>query len=132
MKSLFLIIAVAFSSYVNAQKVKDLSVNEVESMIKSNKSLVVVDLRTTDELKEYGTIENSVQIDYFAKDFEKQLLSLDKKKTYLLYCASGARSSEAVSLLQKNGFENIFHFPGGFNAWRKAKKPITLIIVENI
>lgn len=47
-------------------------------------------------------------------EFEEKLDSLDKSKTYYLYCASGNRSGKAAEIMKENGFENV-HNLGGYN-----------------
>lgn len=44
----------------------------------------------------------------------------DRSATYVIYCASGARSAEAVKILSGLGFKNIDHFSTGFNSWSGA------------
>ena len=84
---------------------------------------VVIDLRTPDEVKT-GIIPGAIIIDYFGKSFEKQIASLDKSKTYLLYCASGARSEDTLKLMRKKGLVNIYHLSGGFAQWKKEGLPV--------
>jgi rhodanese-related sulfurtransferase len=127
MKLILIFIVLIASVPGMAQKSRNLSVNEAETMLGSNKEIVIIDVRTNDEVKEYGMIAGARQIDYFAKDFEKQLLTLDKNQTYIVYCASGARSGEAAEILNKNGFKKIYNLPAGFNGWKKAKKPIARV-----
>jgi phage shock protein E len=80
---------------------------------------VVLDLRTTDEINK-GFIKGSVQLDFLAKDAEKQIDKLDKNKTYYLYCASGGRSSDAAQYMADHGFKHIYNLEKGFSDW-KAK-----------
>jgi rhodanese-related sulfurtransferase len=42
----------------------------------------------------------------------------------VLVCASGARSSRAVGLLRKAGYENVRSLAGGLAAWREANLPV--------
>jgi phage shock protein E len=85
---------------------------------------VLVDLRTPDEVKK-GIIPNSVNIDYFRKDFEKQIAALDKSKTYFLYCAVGGRSTETAELMVKLGFQKVYNLKEGFSGWQKKKFPVS-------
>ena len=50
---------------------------------------------------------------YSSGEFEEKLDSLDKTKTYYLYCASGNRSGKAAVLMKEKGFENV-HNLGGY------------------
>jgi hydroxyacylglutathione hydrolase len=45
---------------------------------------------------------------------------LDPKRPIAVHCKSGYRSSIAVSLLQREGFENVVHMRGGWDAWQET------------
>jgi rhodanese-related sulfurtransferase len=50
------------------------------------------------------------------------VLEANKDKELILYCASGARSGVAASMLRKEGF-NVVN-AGGYSAWRSAGLPV--------
>lgn len=87
-------------------------------------SVVILDVRTSEEVQG-GVIGKPVIIDYFSKGFEKQIGELDKSKTYLIYCASGYRSGEAVNLMKARGFAGAFSLKGGIQSWKRARKPLS-------
>jgi rhodanese-related sulfurtransferase len=72
-----------------------------------------------------GIIPGATNIDYFSKDFEDRIAKLDPSKTYLLYCASGGRSTETMDLMKANGFKCVYNLDGGFTQWKKQKMPVT-------
>jgi phage shock protein E len=90
----------------------DITPAKFGEMIKSN-SGVVIDVRTEDEYQNGHLSLASHQYDLLNGEFEAQLDSLDKDKTYYLYCRSGNRSGQAARLMKKNGFENVYNV-GGF------------------
>lgn len=104
----------ADNSYVNidnkafAEKMKD-------------EQVIVLDVRTPDEFRQ-GHIPGAELIDYLAPDFSTRIASLDKNKTYLVYCAAGSRSAKASDIMTKNGFKNIYNLQGGYNAWNGEKE----------
>jgi rhodanese-related sulfurtransferase len=51
-------------------------------------------------------------------------LPTNKSLPVLVLCATGARSSRAVGLLRKAGFEKALAVAGGTAAWREAQLPI--------
>jgi rhodanese-related sulfurtransferase len=51
-------------------------------------------------------------------------LPTNKSLPVVLVCASGARSSRAVGLLRKAGYENVRSLAGGLAAWREANLPV--------
>lgn len=99
-------------------KVENVDAATFKKMIDEKKS-VLLDLRTNDEIKNKGFIKGSTQIDYFAKDAETVIAKLDKKKTYLVYCAAGGRSEECVMLMKKEGFKHVVNLEKGFDDWKK-------------
>lgn len=103
--------------------IKNVDVNEAEQLLKQNKTVVVLDVRTP---KEHGEarIKGAKNIDFYESDFAKKVEKLDRKQTYLVHCASGGRSSKTRELMKSLGFESIYHLEGGFKAWEKAGKPV--------
>lgn len=74
----------------------------------------VVDVRTAGEF-EMGHIPGAVNVP--VDQVATELASWDKNATYVVYCATGARSASAVSTMQSMGFKNIAHFSAGIQAW---------------
>ncbi|HPE67767.1 MAG TPA: rhodanese-like domain-containing protein [Thermotogota bacterium] len=83
---------------------------------KNDANFVVLDVRTASEFAG-GHIPGAVNIDFYSTDFEQQLAQLDPRKSYLLYCRSGGRSSYALPKMVALGFQNVFHFVSGFASW---------------
>lgn len=48
----------------------------------------------------------------------------NKALPVILVCQSGARSSRALGIAKKLGFENVRSLSGGLGAWRSANLPI--------
>lgn len=99
-------------------KIENVDAVSFKKLIDENKS-VLIDLRTNDELKNKGFIKGAKQIDYFGKDAEAIIKKLDKKKTYLVYCAGGGRSGECADLMKANGFSHVVNLEKGFDDWKK-------------
>jgi phage shock protein E len=125
MKRPLCILLISAYQTLSAQSQSDhnLNVHEFKQMIDSLQSEIILDLRTPGELKK-GVIENATNIDYFAKDFEKQISSLDRTTTYFLYCASGVRSGETKEFMEAKGFKQVYHLTAGFEQWRKEKMTV--------
>jgi phage shock protein E len=119
MKKIITILAL-FSSMISFSqtKIENVDAATFKKLIDEKKS-VLIDLRTDDELKNKGYIKNATQIDYFKKDAEAIISKLDKKKTYLIYCAGGGRSGECAELMQKQGFSHVVNLEKGFDDWKK-------------
>jgi phage shock protein E len=84
---------------------------------------VVLDVRTPEEFST-GFIAGAVNLDYKADAFEQNLDSLDKSKTYFVYCAAGGRSDKAAELMKAKGFSSIVTLDGGINAWTAEGRPV--------
>lgn len=117
MKKILLAFALFIGLAVNAQTVvKNVDAVTFKKMIAEKKG-VLIDLRTTEEIERKGMIKGAVQIDYLAKDSEKEIAKLDKKKTYLIYCAGGGRSGECAELMTKLGFKDVVNLEKGYGEW---------------
>ena len=82
------------------------------SEIIENESTLVVDVRTADEFNSFR-IKNSINIDYYSKNFLDSISSYKEKKNIILYCRSGRRSYYAAKLMQEKGFNKIYNLKGG-------------------
>ncbi len=73
----------------------------------------LVDVRTPQEHSR-GTLPGSVNVPLqFINQAHDQL---DKSKPVIVYCISGARSAQALSVLQSMGFDNV-HNLGSINKY---------------
>ncbi|MDR9400156.1 MAG: rhodanese-like domain-containing protein [Psychroflexus sp.] len=94
-----------------------LDVDTFKEKMNSEKSKVILDVRTPQEFKK-GHLKNAKLINFYDQAFNSCLRKLDKKKTYFVYCASGIRSKKAANKLAELGVEKIFELKGGYNAWQ--------------
>ena len=118
------ILTVMACSTSNSQNIsKVIDAGAFEKQMKSNKKVILVDLRTDQEVAQ-GVIEGAIQIDYRSQDFKKKLEQLDKSKTYMVYCAVGGRSGRAASLMNEIGFKEVYDLKGGMTAWKAEGKKV--------
>jgi len=104
------------------KKVTNISSDEVIELIKQNKNLIILDVRSVLEFKN-GHIEGSRSIP--VNDLSSRLNTLEKFKNIpiLVYCKSGGRSPSAVRILSKNNFAQIYQLKHGLATWKgKLKK----------
>jgi rhodanese-related sulfurtransferase len=90
---------------------------------KGNANFVVLDVRTPDEFSE-GHIAGAVNVNYNSNQFRGELMNLDKKKTYLVYCRTGRRSADAVRIMKEMGFTDLLRFNGDIVKWKSEKLPL--------
>ena len=118
MKTLISLFALFFCLNFQAQTIiKNVDATTFKKYIDEKKS-VLIDLRTDDEIKSKGMIKGALQIDFLGKDAELAISKLDKKKTYLIYCAGGGRSGDCAELMQKSGFKEVINLEKGFTEWK--------------
>ena len=96
---------------------------EAAQKLLADKTVVVLDIRTPEEFRA-GHLRGATNIDFRAADFERQIAALPKDAAYLLHCASGNRSTQALPVFQKHPFKALFHLDGGLKAWEKAGLPV--------
>jgi phage shock protein E len=102
----------------------DLSVSEFSSKV-TEAAVITLDVRTPGEFSE-GHIEGAQLIDFQSGNFENEIASLDKSKTYAVYCRSGSRSGQAVEIMSDAGFTNLYNLNGGVIDWANAGLPLVI------
>ena len=107
--ALLLLISCSNSSQTSQEAVNynNLTVDEVVTLWQSNPDIIVIDVRTPEEIAEIGAIEGSTNIDFKAADFKEKVSSLDKSKEYILFCRTGNRSGQASQIMADLGFSNV-------------------------
>ena len=85
---------------------------DVKAMVEE-KPGVIIDVRTTEEFTSGHLAKADHNFDVTNGEFQSKLDSLDKNKTYYLYCRSGNRSGKAAKIMKNNGFEDV-HNIGGY------------------
>lgn len=81
--------------------------------------VIVLDVRTTQEFNE-GHIENAININVESDSFLSQIESLDKSKSYAVYCRSGRRSADAITKMANQNFTSLTNLNGGIIDWTNA------------
>ena len=91
---------------------------EINSLLKDNPDLVILDVRMPTEIAE-GKVENALDINVLSPNFSKKIANLDKSKPYLVYCRSGNRSAKACNIMSKQEFGKLYNLQGGYSSWLK-------------
>lgn len=100
------------------------SLNPAQAVqLMNHEKAVVVDVCSADEFAQ-GHVAGAKHLPL--AELEAKLAGAVKNKAtpVILVCASGARSSRAVAIAKKLGFENAHSLAGGMGAWRSASLPI--------
>lgn len=94
-----------------------ITAQKAQSMLDKDKNIIVLDVRTPGEFHE-GHIRGARLLDVTQDStFLEGLKSLEKDRTYLVYCRSGHRSRKACALMQDNGIQDVYNLDGGYLAW---------------
>jgi len=90
-----------------------------------NLDLVLIDVRTDEEVEEQGYIDapNWLHIPLQAFVAMKDTWPA-ADAAVMIYCGSGHRSTMALAILGANGYENVSSLKGGFGGWVDAGYPV--------
>lgn len=94
--------------------VQVISGEEAKKMM-DEEEVTIVDVRTKEEFLE-AHIEGAVLLTLDTISEKAEEVLSDKNATYLIYCRSGSRSSQAAKELVSMGYQNIYDF-GGIIDW---------------
>lgn len=120
---LFLAISIAALACQNAttsntSEPKEIDFEEFTRMA-SKKNVVVLDVRVPYEYENWH-FEGARLMDYDNGQFAAEKASLDKSKTYLLYCHTTRRSSDAAKELAAMGIKS-YYLKGGYSSLPSVK-----------
>lgn len=99
------------------RRTERITAQSLSEMISSNDPPQILDVRRPGEWK-LSSIEGSVNIPL--NHLNERYEEIPNDKELVVHCASGYRSSIAVSLLEKNNFTNVSDLVGGISAWEAA------------
>ena len=85
--------------------------------------VVLVDVRTPAEFMS-GHIEGAINIDFNSGNFESEISKLSKADIYAIYCRSGSRSSQAASVMDNVGFQEVYNLNAGIIDWTNNSMPL--------
>ena len=108
------------------QEIYDVTTGKAYDLIQENADnphFIILDVRTPEEF-DGGYIEGAINIDYYSEDFRAQLETLDKDKTYLIYCRTGRRSAGARDIMAELGFIEVYNMSGGIVEWEAQGLPV--------
>jgi phage shock protein E len=106
----------------NTSNFKNINEKEVEEFIDGQKGeYELIDVRTPQEVSSGYLKSTKHFINISGQDFASKISELNKEKTYIVYCRSGARSSSAAKYMVEQGFKIVYNLNGGMMSWKDAK-----------
>lgn len=79
-------------------------------------NFMVLDVRTPSS-SEYGGghVKTALNVNFYSSAFQQTLSKLDRKLTYLVYCASGNRSGQATAIMRQLQFMTVYNMTTGYS-----------------
>ena len=113
---LLIILMMTMSGCGTSNGYKHLSVDEAAQIMKTDKSVLILDVRTLAEY-EKKHIPGAVllPLEELRKGNFESLK--DKNQKILIYCWTGRRAEESASILAEHGYKEVFEF-GGLVDWK--------------
>ncbi|MGB3681876.1 MAG: molybdopterin-synthase adenylyltransferase MoeB [Rubrobacteraceae bacterium] len=99
-------------------KVPEITVQELKAKM-DNGGIQVLDVREPYEYEIANIGAPLIPLGELPQRYEE----LDRDQPLAIHCRSGARSANAVKLLQERGFENVYNVEGGILAWSEEIDP---------
>ncbi len=119
----FFVLAIILSNFIAcAQSVppqNSITVQELKNQIKNDSDLVILDVRTPEELKgPLGHIDGIINIPVQQLAGRVNELDKYKDKEIAVICRTGHRSSMGTKILLNHGFTKVENVEGGMTAYR--------------
>ena len=110
-----MVFTVALLGACQSNAIEKIDADQAIEMMEENPSIVLLDVR---EYSEYVTerIDGSELLPLSILGSSLENTYPDKSTTFIVYCRSGNRSAEAVSIMADAGYENIYDL-GGILDW---------------
>ena len=108
--------------------VPQIDVHNLQHKLSVN-GLQVLDVRDSEEWDE-GHIQQAHflpytrLVDQITSPAQLHTLPLDKMQHVAVTCATGKRSSTAISIMKREGFKHLYNVTGGIEAWENAGFPM--------
>ena len=98
----------------NSRTSKDITISEAKQIIATNKNVILLDVRSIQEYKEYH-IDGAICIPHYEilSRIEKEIQN--KNAIIIVYCQSGIRSKKTIQIMAKKGYQNIYHIKNGLD-----------------
>jgi rhodanese-related sulfurtransferase len=99
----------------------DLPPAEAQALIEKTPDIIIIDVSPA-----YAEGHLPQAVNYYIGDgsLDKAIPTLDKDKTYLVYCHVESASIQGAQKLVDAGFKNVYRLKGEYDAWVDAGYPI--------
>lgn len=97
-------------------RIREVSTAEVEEILKTRDSVVLIDVREQDEFRA-GHLPGAQGIGRGVLEYHIADVVPDTAQEIILYCRGGNRSALAADSLREMGYENVLSMRGGYRQW---------------
>lgn len=103
---------------VSFDEVTYINKNQLKEMLSQKEDIILLDVREPKEFEELKPIEGylNIPLDKLNENIDK----LNKNKTIISICRSGARATKAAKILNNLGFEKVLVLQGGMKEWHNS------------
>ncbi len=91
---------------------ENITKEEMKEMLNSYSNIVLLDVRSHQEFSE-GHLNGAINIPTYDLYTEVPKMLNDKEAIIIAYCTVGVRSENAIKILRKMGYKNLYHLEGG-------------------
>ena len=124
--SLLLVYSCQIFESTEINEISDAQFTEIQ-----DSDYILVDVRTIEEY-ESGHIQDAINFDFYSGSFQKEILSLDKSSSIILYCRTQNRSTKTANYLKENGYKEITVLEGGITSWVKNGNDLVYNFTDEI
>jgi Rhodanese-related sulfurtransferase len=107
---------------VEAQNKVQVDSKQASELLKKDKKIIVLDVRTAEEFNE-GHIKGAVNIDIRQPDAYSKIDKLNHAEKYIVHCRTNHRSGMATDYMMQKGFKNVYQMMDGFPGWAANNLP---------
>jgi molybdopterin/thiamine biosynthesis adenylyltransferase/rhodanese-related sulfurtransferase len=109
-----------FCGVRDEETIPAISAHELKRKLDAHEAFELIDVREPFEY-EIARIDGAKLIPL--AEIGERTEELQREQLIVVHCHSGARSAQAVRLLQERGFSNVYNLDGGIDAWSDQIDP---------
>ncbi len=98
---------------------KEITVEELKAKIDNKEDFQLIDVREEFEYETSNLNGENIPLAEVVLEADK----IARDKPVIVHCRSGKRSAQAITLLEREGFDNLANLKGGILAWRDTFDP---------
>jgi rhodanese-related sulfurtransferase len=99
-------------------KIKEISVSDLERMLRDEDLFELVDIRTAAEI-ERGVLPGAKALAMHLVPLKLRYFS-ESPRQMVIYCRTGSRSAQVCRFLNQQGIYNVINLRGGMVKWASA------------